>query len=381
MSRKPPGAYWSDEEIKAAIDEWRKKRPEKMKLRPEEWRVEDVPFYEPGRPPRADLWHRVNYLDEYDLTYGKKWGASGIGRIREMAVVRPSEQDLHVFEKQDPIFMRRPVQADLKKWQAEHDGMVAALRSEGVTVHHIEYPVPAIGPLGPIRGLWAGREAFIAWGGALVTRYGCWNPMNKGRERVLTEWLVKQGCPVLLTVIGTGVAETGTFHPFADDAIVVGRGLAYNADGIAQVRPVLERVGVTTIVEAFTPGWVETYKFPVRGSYHPDGFFGVLDLGKILVYPGSCDYEFIRWFRDRKFEIVEVDIDEQKDMLPANVLTLRPGRVMMNAEAKETIKKVKRAGVEVVEVPYFQNFCMGGGLHCATMDLVRDPGPKLADMK
>jgi peptide/nickel transport system permease protein len=56
------------------------------------------------------------------------------------------------------------------------------------------------------------------------------------------------------------------------------------------------------------PGWIETLKWPIRGHYHPDEFFGVLDLGKVLIYPGSVDFEFIKWSRDRRFETVEVDI-------------------------------------------------------------------------
>ena len=379
MVKKDPGAYWSDEEITEAIDEWRKKRPEKLKSG--DWRVEDVPFYEPGRPPRVDLWHRLDYLDEYDLAYGKHWGASGIGTLREIAVIRPTEQDLHIFEKQDPIFMRRPVQADLEKWQKEHDNLVKAYRDNGINVHYIEYPKPAIGSYGPIRGQWAGREAFVTWGGALVTRYGCWNPLNKGREKVLTEWLVNQGCPVLLTVIGKGVCETGTLYSFADDALVVGRGMAYNEDGIEQIRPVLQRVGITTIVEMHISGWIETLKWPIASNMHVDGCFGVLDLGKVLIYPASIGYESIKWFRDKGFEIVEVDVDEQRTCLPSNVVCLKPGTVMMHAEAKETIKKVKKAGIKVIEVPYQQNICMGGGLHCTMLELVRDRGPKLADIK
>lgn len=168
MAKKAPGAYWTDEEIKEAIDEWRRTRPGKLKTGV--WRVEDVPFYELGRPPRVDLWQRVDYLDEYDLTYGKKWGASGIGKLKEVAVVRPTEQDLYIFEKQDPVFMGRPVQANLEKLQKEHDNTVQALRDNGVTVHYIEYPKPAIGPLGPIRGQWAANNAFVAGGGVLVTR-------------------------------------------------------------------------------------------------------------------------------------------------------------------------------------------------------------------
>ena len=377
--KKTPGAYWTDEEIIKAIDEWRKKLPEKLKTG--DWKVEDVPFYEPGRPPRVDLWHRVDYLDEYDLTYGKKWGASGIGTLREIAVVRPTEQDLHIFEKQDPIFMRRPVQANLEKWQKEHDDLVQTYRDNGVTVHYIEYPKPAIGPYGPIRGLWAASEAFIAWGGAILPHYGCWSPQSKGRERVLAEWLITHGCPILLTIIGKGVVETGPIVPFADDACVIARGMAGNQEGIDQIRPVLQRVGITTIVEAHMPGHLESFKWPAMGSYHPGEAFGVLDLGKVLVYPGAVDYGFIQWFKDRRFEVIEADIDEHHKYMAANLTVLGPGKVMLKAEAKETVKKVRRAGVEVVELPYQENIAMGGGIKCATLPLVRDRGPILEDMK
>lgn len=379
MAKKAHGAYWTDEKIKEAIDEWRRKRPEKLKTG--DWRVEDVPFYEPGRPPRVDLWQRVDYLDEYDLTYGKKWGASGIGKLREVAVVRPTEQDLHIFEKQDSVFMGRPVQANLEKWQKEHDGLVQAYRDNGVTVHYIEYPKPAIGPLGPIRGQWTGNDAFVVWGGVIVTRVGCWNPLNKGRERVLTEWLVNQGCPVLLTVIGKGTHEAGTILPIADDAIAVGLGTAYNQEGLDQIRPVMQRVGITTIVEAHMAGWIDKLKPPLMSCHHLGEFFAVLDLGKVLMHPTAVDFHFIKWFRDRGFEIVEEDTDEHAEYNPPCLITLEPGKVMMHAGAKETIKRVRRAGVEVVEVPYKENVCMGGGIWCATGKLVRDRGPKLEDMK
>ena len=161
MAKKPPGAYWTDEEIRQAIEEWRKKKPKKLKTG--DWRVEDVPFYEPGLPVRADLWHRVDYLDEYDLTYGKKWGASGMGKLREVGVVRPTENDFHMFIKQDPNQFGWTTPAKLDKWQKEHDTFVQAFKDNGVTVHYIEYPDPPIGAYGPMRGLWGANEVKVVW--------------------------------------------------------------------------------------------------------------------------------------------------------------------------------------------------------------------------
>ncbi|MDP2931424.1 MAG: arginine deiminase family protein [Chloroflexota bacterium] len=379
MVNKALGALWTDEEIKQAIDEWRQKRPERVKTG--DWRVEDVPFYEKGRLPRVDLWHRVDYLDEYDLTYGKKWGASGLGKLREVAVVRPSDGDLHPFDKQDPVFMNRPVHPNLKKWQEEHDNFVQILRDNGVTVHYIEYPKPAIGPYGPIRGLWAGKEVEVVWGGAIVTKYGGWNVLNHGREKVLTEWLVKQGCPILLTIIGKGVVETGPIMVLADDAILVPRGMACNEDGVAQMRPVLERVGIPNIVEVYTVGWMETTDWYGGGAYHADMFMMPIDIGKMLICPRFCGWETVKQLRAMGYELIEIGADDQKNFIPSNLICLEPGKVMMHAGAKETISKVRKAGVEVVEVPFTQNICMGGGIYCCTAQLVRDRGPKLADMK
>ena len=380
MDKKVPGEYWTDEEIKEAINEWRRKKPDRLKSG--QWKVEDVPFYEPDMVPRVDLWHRVDFLDEVDLIWGKKWGASGLGRLREVATVYPSEGDLHPFEKQDPIFMNRPKQPDLDVWQREHETFVQMLRDYGVTVHYMEYPKPPIGGYGPIRGTWAACEAFIAWGGALITKYGGWSPLSRGREVVLTKFLVQLGIPILLTVVGKGVFETGPLQPLTDDCVIVGLGMGYNRDGLEQVRPVLQRVGIDKVVELHLPGWLErNFVGPGSGVFHTGSFMCPLDLGKVLV-DGSClGFEGIQWFRDNRFELITPEPDEAWACLPACLLVLEPGKVMMHACAKKTIQKVRKAGVDVIEVPYEEGLCLGGGLYCSTLQLLRDPGPKLDDIK
>ena len=45
-------------------------------------------------------------------------------------------------------------------------------------------------------------------------------------------------------------------------------------------------------------------------------------------------------------------------------------------EAKETIKRVRAAGVEVIAVDYSEYNRMAGGMDCATMQILRDPGPR-----
>jgi N-dimethylarginine dimethylaminohydrolase len=47
----------------------------------------------------------------------------------------------------------------------------------------------------------------------------------------------------------------------------------------------------------------------------------------------------------------------------------------MVAEAKRAIAAVRRAGVEVIEVPNREFMQIGGALHCRTLRIHREPGP------
>ena len=63
------------------------------------------PFYEEGKVPQYHRYHaEVSYLDELPLIWGKRWGAQGIGRLREVAMVRPTETEVRKLYEQDSAF-------------------------------------------------------------------------------------------------------------------------------------------------------------------------------------------------------------------------------------------------------------------------------------
>lgn len=382
MVKKAAGAYWTDEEIKQEIEEWRQKRPQRIK--DGKWRLDEIPFYEKGLPHRTDIWHRVDFLDEYDLTWEKKWGASGIGKLREVALCRPTEAENFLFEDEkptDPEYFGRKGIVDLENWQKEHDLFAQCLRDNGVKVNYINYPQPPVGAHGVTRSMYAAREIQIVWGGALIPRFG-WTPQEKGRERIYAEWLVKQGCPILYTIIGRGFGDTGALQPLADDTMIIPRGLCFNQEGIDQIRWVLAKVGITNTPILDIASWLRDMSWPGRGAFHPGMLTMPVDLGKQLIYPSNMGWEMVKWFRDHKYELIEIDADEQRDFCPTSLIVLQPGKVIMNSAAKKTIAKVRRAGVQVIETPYYEAVKQGhGGLYCAVMQLVRDRGPKLADIK
>jgi N-dimethylarginine dimethylaminohydrolase len=98
----------------------------------------------------------------------------------------------------------------------------------------------------------------------------------------------------------------------------------------------------------------------------------VPDRGVIVLAPHLVNYGFVRWLKEREWAIVEVPVEEYWD-LAVNGVTLEPGKVVMNAGSPTVVSALEDAGVEVIQVDFSesQKFAIAG-LHCATLELVRD---------
>src|ERR1700728_4830526 len=78
---------------------------EKPPLSAQETALQNFPFYEEGKVPQYHKYHsRESLLDELELIWGKRWGAQGIGRLREVAMVRPTESEVRKLYEQDSAF-------------------------------------------------------------------------------------------------------------------------------------------------------------------------------------------------------------------------------------------------------------------------------------
>ena len=82
--------------------------------------------------------------------------------------------------------------------------------------------------------------------------------------------------------------------------------------------------------------------------------------------------------RDHQFTIIEVPRDEHARFTPENLLIVEPGKVIVNAGARETIKRLEANEVEVI--PFDCHGIMQGGVNgmrCITLEMRRDEGPYL----
>ncbi len=85
--------------------------------------LESLPWFESGKPLRNYMLHQNDFYDEVEQIWGKRWGAEGIGTLREVLVSRPSENEIRDEYAQEwqYYYSSAAGNADLGKLQAQFD--------------------------------------------------------------------------------------------------------------------------------------------------------------------------------------------------------------------------------------------------------------------
>ena len=338
--------------------------------------LENFPFYEEGKVPQYHKYHaEVSYLDELEIIWGKKWGAQGIGRLREVAMVKPTETEVKkLYEQASSFFVFNGITPDLGLMQEQHLALAETYRSLGIEVHYVSWADdPPRSAYGPLKRSISAAAGFVVNGGAIIPREA--TPYWRGRSRYVSKFLMSIDCPILYTVHGKGVCEIGASTRMSDDFIVLMQSTDANPEGIEQVTPILHNAGYTEVHVAHSPGPLHDYHDEVPGWMHADMWITPLDARLAMIYPPWCDYTTIRRLHEIGYELIECP-REEIDLFPTNAITVEPRKLIMNGSAARTRTLLEKHGVEVIPVEYDEVHKYGGGIRCNTMQLIRDPGPK-----
>ena len=167
--------------------------------------------------------------------------------------------------------------------------------------------------------------------------------------------------PILRTVHGTGMMEGGSFAWLNSTTAVVGRSIRVNDEAIAQVAEVLKVQGVELIV------------VDLRGyDIHIDGHFLMVDVDLALVWPRGLPFTFLERLKELGIRTIEMTPEDNSWIV--NGLAVRPGRLLMpDGLSDRTRDALEGYGVEIVTLPYDKVQLNGGGIHCSTCPLIRDP--------
>ena len=344
--------------------------------------LETLPWFEHGKPLRNWMLHETDCYDEVEQIWGRRWGAEGIGTLREVLVSRPTENETRqeYAREWQYYYSSAAGNADLGRLQHQFEEYYELLRANGVRVNYVEPPVPAIGAYGFLKNLVTlAGGGLVAHGGAIVHRMGL-GSWQRGREVIWSKVLTALQVPIYLTIHGRGIGEPGAGRWLDSKTFVFNESVVANEEGLRQIRFVLENLGIELVV-AHSPGWHDSIGNGNIGTSHMDMVMLTLDERKVLLAPHLVNYGFIRELKRRDVTIIEVPLDEYWD-LAINGVTLAPGKVLINQGSPKVVKALEKADVEVLQIDFSesQKFAIAG-LHCATLELVRDQPEASADLR
>lgn len=174
----------------------------------------------------------------------------------------------------------------------------------------------------------------------------------------MSRFVAGLGMPIVGTITGTGTLEGGSYCKLRPDLHVLGTSIRCNTEGAAQLKALLALMDVSLLVVPL-PGW----------SIHIDLHLALVAPDRALVDAERLPYDFLQFLLDQGFELIEADPSEPWGL---NLLCLEPGRVLMAGGTPRTAQRLSDRGIDVVTVAYDEIQKNGGGVHCSTMELVRD---------
>jgi N-dimethylarginine dimethylaminohydrolase len=317
-------------------------------------------FALPGDPPFEDP-------KELARHWGRAWGLDNdVGRIRsilmyrpgpEMAVVDPAKRIARIGSFGDidkGWYFQSDTLPPVTEMQAQHDALVKALTAQGVEIHYMK-GVDG----GRLKSCYTRDPLIMVKGGAIVCRMGA--RIRRGEELAVTRTLAEIGVPILRTLSGTALMEGGSFAWINPQTAVIGCGIRVNREGAEQVGEVLRRQGVELIV-------VDLVGYDI----HIDGSFLMIDRDLALVDPFGLPYSFLERLKALKVRTIEITPADNKWII--NSLAVAPGELIMPEGAtNRTLDELAGHGVRWTTLPYDKMQLNGGGIHCSTTPLIRDP--------
>jgi N-dimethylarginine dimethylaminohydrolase len=341
-------------------------------------RVASDPTFVKGSAPKSWLFHdEITWESEVEGCYGKRWGNQGIGRLREVIVTRPSENEfLDLFFDDSAGYMEQwtPDRPDPDVWYEQYEMLKKNYRDNGVLVHEVIVPKVTMGPYGHMRWWAFGADTgSIINGGAIIPRSGYFGS-QKGRETVWQKVLALMDIPILYTVRGRGVAELGGQVWLDNHHFIVSDGTVMNLEGARQLKQIMAMSDVK-LVQIPTAGHQGLTAFPSGGTSHVDMVLTVPKMGVVVIYPPYTGFATIKFFHRLGFKVIEIPSEEYLSGV-YNAVVLEPGKVMCPTQgAPRTVKAMEAAGIEIVPTEMTEGMKAGGLVKCSTCMARRDPGP------
>jgi len=240
----------------------------------------------------------------------------------------------------------------------QHERLVEVLESVGGEVHFLEAD-EALG----LDAVYAHDASFPTDGGMILMHPGkAARRSEPARQELFFESL---GVPILGRIEPPGLTEAGDIVWLDDETILIGEGYRTNAEGIEQLRKLVEPLDVEVRKAPLPHG-------PGPGAcLHLMSLMSVLDERVMLVDIAWLAVETVRDLEKRGFHLVPIESSE-RDWLACNVLALGNRKLLAIAENEKTNARLAAEGFDVLTFEGSEISANGsGGPTCLTRPFFR----------
>ncbi len=279
---------------------------------------------------------------------------SEVGRLKRVLVHEPGPEFNTVVDPDAWNWDGLPRQ---KKVAEEHEALVDELEDRGVTVHYLgDVPEQFA------ESLFVRDVGFAVEGGLCIGKMV--EETRRGEERHVTERCVELGAPIYHSVHGPGSFEVGNVVWVDEETIAIGRSQTTNAEGIRQVRTLLETYDID-VVEVPIFGSTDS-----TGQTHLALVFSMVTPELALAYPEAVPDEFLELLADRGIDVIPVPMREQRNRATSTVV-VEPGSVLLPAGNQTVRSALRDRGIDVTELSIRETKKAGGGLKGLVLPLER----------
>ena len=252
-----------------------------------------------------------------------------------------------------------PDRPDLARVQAEYAAFFATLADFDVEIGTLppapETTLDSIYTHDPV--------AAVSRRGVILGNMG--KAARRAEPDAMETYLRATGVPILGRIQAPGHVEGGDVCWLDARTVAVGEGYRTNAEGIRQLRALLDD-DVDEVIPVPLPHWTGP-----DDCLHLLSFISPVDHDKAVVYSRMMPVPFRQLLLDRGVQLIEVP-DEEYDSFACNVLAVAPGVCIMLEGNPVTQARLEAADVAVHTFPG-QDLCIkgGGGPTCLTRPLWR----------
>jgi dimethylargininase len=281
---------------------------------------------------------------------------SMVGRLRRVVMRRPGD----AMAAADPAAWHYAGAIDVEAARGAHDAFADALRAQGVEVLYHDAPLPEHSD-----SVFVFDPVLVTDQGTLVLSMG--KDRRRGEEEPLARALQGCGVPIYGRLEGAARAEGGDTMWLDHDTLAVGRGFRTNAEGVRQLRGLLQPLGVTVL----------DYDLPYftgpEACLHLLSLISPVDVDLAVAYPPLMPTAFWAELKRRGVRLLEVPEEEFANTLATIVLAVAPRSVVMLEGCPVTRQLLEMADCEVATFPGEPlSFKAEGGPTCLTRPVLRD---------